>query len=214
MVYYEDNAEWTAAQYFQDRIFLSEVFSEYIPRFRYKLVQLREYTKETLLQKDDELALVMLINKLRRAEDFQELDIPEEYMKKLAQVALAEVLDIIARVVASLLRRIEVPEDEVGSFTNQIKERKMGVLFENFEPYSVIETRRISQAEGRKEYLIERVCTKLILGKSLSQIISDLDEEEQNVKPIYDIAITFAPDYPPEKVMEKMGIIPLEKEKP
>ena len=216
IVYYEDTAEWTAAEQFQDRIFLSEVFSDFVPHFRYKLVQLQNYTKETLLKNDDELALVMLINKLRHAEEFRHLNVPEEFIKRVAKEAPGDVLDIMARVVATLLRKIDVPEEEVSSFTDQIKERKMGELFEHFEPYSVRETRKnsekIGEIKGEKKTLIRLICRKLARGKDLAQICDEVEDLEENVKPIYDIAITFAPDYSPEKVMEKMGITPIEEE--
>ena len=209
IVYYEDSVEWSAAQQFQDRIFLSEVFADFIPFFHYKLVQLKDYSREKILEKDDELSLIMLINKLRRAEEFRQLDIPEEFMNNLAKEAPADVLDIMARVVATLLRKIEVPEEEVSDFTEQIKERKMGELFANFEPYSVAETRRISRAEGKEEgdisRLVRQICRKLERGKDLATICDEVEEQETIVKPIYDIAIGYAPDYSPEKVMEQLG---------
>ena len=205
IVYYEDSAEWGAVQQFQDRIFLSEVFADFVPHFRYKLVQLKEYTKEKILEKDDELSLIMLINKLRRAEEFRQLDIPEEFMNNLAKEAPADVLDIMARVVATLLRKIEVPEEEVSNFTEQIRERKMGELFANFEPYSVAETRRISREEGDMSRLVRQICRKLERGKDLATICDEVEEQETIVKPIYDIAIGYAPDYSPEKVMEQLG---------
>lgn len=212
IVYYEDTAEWTAVEQFQDRIFLSEVFADFVPHFRYKLVQLQNYTKETLLKNDDELALVMLINKLRHAEELRHLNVPEEFIKRVAEEAPRDVLDIMARVVATLLRKIDVPEEEVSSFTDQIKERKMGELFENFEPYSVRETRKTSEKIGETKTLIRQVCRKLARGKDFAQICDEVEDLEEKVKPIYDIAITFAPDYLPEKVMEKMGIEPIEEE--
>ena len=39
-------------------------------------------------------------------------------------------------------------------------------------------------------------------GKSLAQIIDELDEDESNIKPIFDSAATFAPDYNEELVIE------------
>ena len=59
---------------------------------------------------------------------------------------------------------------------------------------------------------IRLICRKLARGKDFSQICDEVEDLEENVKPIYDIAITFAPDYSPEKVMEKMGITPIEEE--
>ncbi len=88
----------------------------------------------------------------------------------------------------------------------------MGELFENFEPYSVRETRKTSEKIGETKTLIRQVCRKLARGKDFAQICDEVEDLEEKVKPIYDIAITFAPDYLPEKVMEKMGIEPIEEE--
>ena len=93
----------------------------------------------------------------------------------------------------------------------------MGELFANFEPYSVAETRRISRAEGKEEgvkegikegdmfRLVRQICRKLERGKDLATICDVVEEQETIVKPIYDIAIGYAPDYSPGKVMEQLG---------
>lgn len=48
------------------------------------LVPLRDYTNQELIEKKDELSLVMLINKMRSAADFAQLkEIPSEYFEHL-----------------------------------------------------------------------------------------------------------------------------------
>ena len=44
IVYYEGRGSWTAAKDFRDRVFLNDVFKEFIPDYRYKLIRLRNYT--------------------------------------------------------------------------------------------------------------------------------------------------------------------------
>ena len=59
--------------------------------------------------------------------------------------------------VEMLLDRINVPAEESARLAGQIKERRMGELFANFEPYDVQETRRIARAEGRKDGIQEGI---------------------------------------------------------
>ncbi len=148
IVYYEDRAEWTAAKEFSERVFLNDVFRDYIPHFSYRLIPVIQYPKEKIIETKDELSVVMLINQLRKSEDFRNLDLPEGYLEEIGKKALPDVLDVLSKVISVLLRRINVPEDEIGSVTDKIKERKMGRLFENFEAYDVVETRKIAFADG------------------------------------------------------------------
>ncbi len=60
------------------------------------------------------------------------MDLPEDYVKNLSENSTDELLDIIARITAAMLRHLNLPEDEVEEFTGQVKERKMAELFENF----------------------------------------------------------------------------------
>lgn len=57
---------------------------------------------------------------------------PKNYLKNLSENSTDELLGIIARVTASMLRHLDVPENDVIKFTEQVKERKMAELFENF----------------------------------------------------------------------------------
>ena len=113
---------------------------------------------------------------ISRTKDFRKLDIPDEYLKKISDSSPQDVTDVIARVVETMLRRINVPEDEVQDFSTRIKEKRMGQLFENFEPYDVQATRAEARAlgveEGRKEILnsISSVIDALKRGVSADEL--------------------------------------------
>ena len=62
---------------------------------------------------------------------------------------------MLGKILSVLLLRMNVPKEEVEEFTDRIERRDFTVLFENFEAYDVQETRRISRAEGKAEFLIE-----------------------------------------------------------
>lgn len=62
-----------------------------------------------------------------------------------------------------------------------------------------------SEAKGKTEELISRVCKKMKLGQSLEKIAEDLVEEISVIKPIYDTAEQSAPEYDPEIILKKLA---------
>ena len=171
IVYYEGKREWTAQLQFSDRIFLNNVFGIFIPHFMYKLIQLNSFTNEEIVGNEDELSLLMLVNRLKSSDEFRRTDLPEGYLNHIAEKAPKDVLDVISRVITVLLRRIEVPEEEIYKITDRIRERKMGELFADFETYSVAETRRVSREEGHKEEQTRLIEDMLCRGKSVEEIV-------------------------------------------
>ena len=101
-----------------------------------------------ILSKDDELSLVMLLNRLKSSKEFRELKLPDGYLDEIARKAPEDVLEVISRVVSVLLRGLNVPERELQDFTDQIRRRKMGKLFEGFEWYDVQATRKEIQGNS------------------------------------------------------------------
>ena len=184
IVYYEDSARWTADMDFAERIMLNDIFEPFIPQFTYKLIQLNSYTKSELIEKQDELSLVMLINKLQDASEFKELDLPEEYLKDLSENTPDDVLEIISKVITVMLRKLNLEESEILDFTDQVRERKMGELFENFRGYDVPAVRREAKAEGEITRLIKQICMKLKKGQSVERIADDLVENVDTINKI------------------------------
>ncbi len=74
------------------------------------------------------------------------------------------------------------------------------MLFDSFEAYDVQETRRVSRAEGEKTHLIKLICRKMKKGMMAEDIAELFEEDVDEVKQIYDIAIRYAPDYDIEKI--------------
>lgn len=151
IVYYEGTGEWTAVRNIKDRIFFDKAFEPFTPTFFYKLIQLNKYSVEDLIEKKDELSLVMLINRLQSTEEFRNLNLPEEYLRNVSEQSTDELLDIIGKVVEAMLRHLKVPEEEVEGFTDQIKERKMGELFECFKDIDLPAARKKAREEGWAE---------------------------------------------------------------
>lgn len=166
IVYYEGTGKWTAPRNIKDRIMFHEAFEPFTPGFCYKLIQLNSYSIDQLVRKNDELSLLMLINRLQSTDAFRELNLPENYLKNLSEQSTDEVLDIIARVTASMLRHLNLPEEEVAEFTGQVKERKMGELFENFKDVDIPAVRKKAQEQGWKKGHIEGIAEGIAKGRT------------------------------------------------
>lgn len=160
IVYYEAKAEWTAVTDFKDRIFLNDVFEPFIPDFSYMLFKLMEHEQSELMNNRDEISLIMLINRLKSADEFRKLNISESYLEEVSNRAPEDVLNVLTKVISVMLRSINVPEDDLGRITDSIKERKMGRLFEDFEPFDYQAWRAEKVAELKKEAINDSI-TKL-----------------------------------------------------
>ena len=73
-------------------------------------------------------------------------------------------------------------------------------LFENFHGFDVQEERR----NGEEIKLIKQVCKKLVKGKDVDLIASELEEDEAHIRSICEAANSFAPEYNPEKIYEAL----------
>ena len=62
--------------------------------------------------------------------------------------------------------------------------------------------RGIEQGETKK--LIKLICKKIQKGKFLEEISDDLEEEQENIRPIYEIAKQCAPEYDCDKIYEQL----------
>lgn len=151
IVYYEGMEEWTAAWHLKDRILLGDLFQPYIPDITYKLVRTREYSNEELLSKEDEISLVMLINKVQRAEDFQELSrISGGRMNEIVQKAPFDVMEIIITEIQSFCARLHMPQEEAEEIIKEVRGGNMGYLFENMEKMDIQLERRRTEEQRKK----------------------------------------------------------------
>ena len=136
IVYYEGEGNWTAVTRLHDRVYLSDELGEFIPDYRCIMVQLNEYTNQNLMEKSDELSIIMMLNKLQEREDFASLkeEVPIEYLKKVTS---------------------GTPEYLLG-IMEQVKEHKMGELFAVLEK-NLQRDRKKWKEEGIREGIEEGI---------------------------------------------------------
>ncbi|MBQ6589711.1 MAG: Rpn family recombination-promoting nuclease/putative transposase [Butyrivibrio sp.] len=209
IVYYNGEETWTADNFLKSRIALSDIFLPYVPDYKYHLVNTADHDKDELIEKNDGLSLLMILNKVRNSEEFNSLNLPREYVDNLSANAPEDVLDVLARVIAVLLRKHRVSEDEIQDFVSQIKERRMSDLFANFKAsFNVMEERKIGQDKGELLNQIRLICKKLSKGKDLETILDELEADdeiaEKEISEIVNVAQNYAPEYDEEKIYDEL----------
>ena len=150
IVFYDDIQNWTADMQLHDRILLSDVLGEFIPNYRYILMKSSKYSNAELMEHKDELSVLMMLLNLHQISDFSKTkgEVNTEYLEEVFKNTPEYLLNLVAQVTELLLKENNVPEKEIAEFSGQIKERRMGRLFANFESYDVQATRREARAEG------------------------------------------------------------------
>ena len=113
--------------------------------------------------------------------------------------------DIIVRIVDTMLRKINVPEDRINDFTDQIKEARMGQFMEHFneEGYDWQATRNRALAEGDSLRLIKTVRRLITKGRSVDEIADDLGEEPGYIREISNIILS-EPQKTDEEIMNAL----------
>jgi len=158
IVYYEGSDSWTVPLDFKSRIYHGDVFAKYIPDFQYYLVPICKYTNEELLEKADEISLVMLINKLQTSDDvrmFREL--PAEQLEAILSDTPPHLMTIIMSILMAYLLKLNVPVDEAENLVGKVKEKKMAELFANMEHMDIqAERRNTAEQRQRAEWAEER----------------------------------------------------------
>ena len=59
-------------------------------------------------------------------------------------------------------------------------------------------------AEGKQSMMINQIIKKVKKSKTLETIASELEEEEADIKPIYDAVVSSAPDYDINVIKDKL----------
>ncbi len=153
IIYYEGKRKWTAPKEFKDKIVFGEAFKEFLPNFSYYMVPVHAYSNDILIGHEDEISLVMLINKMQTIEDVEQFrKLPAEKIDRILKDTPDYLLDIIANVLRSFLLKENVPEDETEALVGKVKEKKMGELFANMDKMDIqAERRKTAEAQRRAD---------------------------------------------------------------
>ena len=157
VVYYEGKKPWTADRHFCDRIAQSSLFPEWIPDFCYEVVSLHDYSNEELLERGNEMSLIMLFNKIQDAVDLSEfLKLPQEKLDRMIKDTPEAILNIIVTVMENLCMKVGASKEETVECVQRVKERRMGYMFENMEKMNIQEERKKTASAEKKAERAEK----------------------------------------------------------
>lgn len=130
---------------------MHEIFEDYIPDFTYCLVNNRDYSKEMLLAHEDEMSLIMLLNKIQNAADLKEfLHIPPEEINRIVRESPEAVIDIIVMVMQALCTKLNLSTQDTEECVKKVRTRDMGYLWENMEKIDV-QASHAAAVQAKKE---------------------------------------------------------------
>jgi len=158
IVYYTGDSKWTSQTNYFDKVYLNGIFEAYIPKFEYLLVAAYDYTKEDLLEKNNILALFLLIDKLKSPDDFSMFDdIPDEFFNSIQSKTPKHLTELMGEVIEVFLAKLDLPKEQRQEFRKIAVEGNLAEMFSQFENYSVRETLERGRKEGRKEGIKEGI---------------------------------------------------------
>ena len=177
IVYYEGRNEWTAPMDFKSRVNRSDEFGDYIPDFKYYLVPIQKYSNDELLSKEDEISLIMMINKIQTLEDVTIFrNLPEERLNKILANTPEHILEIIVDILTAFQLKANVPLEEAEENAGKVREKNVARLFENAD-LGDVQARRREKAE-----LKEQVQTAKEQIKEAKKVIQEVKEQKEEIE--------------------------------
>ncbi|MCM1154977.1 MAG: hypothetical protein NC392_06405 [Roseburia sp.] len=91
------------------------------------LIRLGDYSNAELMEKKNELSVVMLIDRLKNSVDFSEMkrEVNPAYLNEVIADTPEYLLRIIAQITEILLEKLNVPREEAEAFAERIKEHSV-----------------------------------------------------------------------------------------
>ena len=212
IVYYEGAPKWNVPLNFRSRIREGETFGKYLPDFEYYLVPLRDYSNEALMEKRDEISIVMMINKLQTAEDIERFRrLPGQEIEAILRDSPEGLVNTIADVLRAFLLKMNVPVPETEKLTDKVREKKMGELFADMEKMDIqAERQNTADARRRADKEKERA------DKAEQLVVEEKQRadkaEENSIKSITELCqeLGMSKDSAAAKLMEKLRLSPEE----
>jgi hypothetical protein len=168
VVFYDGVSQWTSSMSLSGRTHMGDIFEKYIPKFEYELVDLNRHSREDLIKYGNALSLILLIDKIRWAEDIElSASIPQDYLENLAMNIPEPLLPLISDCVRVFLEHIEAPKEEIERISEKIYQRRLNEMFHMVDGYSVKKTREQAKLEERERANKE----KLETAKSLLEVL-------------------------------------------
>ena len=214
IVHYEGSGKWTAATHLKDRINMDGVngildnAEAYIPDFSYKLIQTKDYSNEQLLEKNNEMSVFMMMNKVQTKEGLSALiEANYDKMEKILKKMSPETMKLLVDVVWNLCIKMNATTQEAEECVANLREVKMGYWHENIEKMDIqAERRNTAEQRERAEKAEERAeKAEENLNRGVKRIV-DLEKASGMSfnEVVEDVQITFG--LSAQSAKEKVGL--------
>ena len=169
IVFFDGVGQWTSERNFFDKTDMNNIFGKYIPKFEYELVNLNDYSQNDLVEFNNALSLLLIVDKIRTAEDIKKLkELPEQFIEEMSKKVPESFLKIFRDCIELLLRKINAPIEEIAEVTRKIYERRFNDMFNIIDRYDVQATRKEAREEERikrAKSLLDVLDIKIIMEK-------------------------------------------------
>lgn len=193
IVFYDGDKNWTAATRLRDRIFLSDIFEEFIPDYRCLLMQLRDYSSGDIMEKNNELSILFQFDRINTVEDFEEMKkaVSDKHLEALTKTTPEYLLAMMAQIIGALLENKNISRKEAEKFQEKVRERKVAEMFRFFKNLDVQALRKEADERERKaheEGIIKSIkmlkAVSVIKETAKHQLMTqyDMDEAEADKK--------------------------------
>ena len=160
---------------------MNNIFGQYIPKFEYELVNLNDYSQQDLVGFNNAISLLLIMDKVKVATDIKNLrKLPEQFIEEMAKKVPEPFLVIFKDCIELLLRKINVPKEEIEKITEKIHERRFNAMFDIIDGYDVQVTRRVAKEEEK----IETAKKMLLRNKPMDEIVEFTGLTEEKIKEI------------------------------
>ncbi len=152
IVYYEGTGQWTAPMTLGERVFLNEIFASYIPNFTYRLLNIHQLSNEELLLHEDEMSLLIMINRIQTPQDFTDfINSNQEEIRGIVEHASESIVRTIVNALWALFMKMQVSVSEATACLRKvIGGGQMGNWFENME-HMDIQAERAATKKAQEE---------------------------------------------------------------
>lgn len=149
---------------------------ECLPDFVYRVVRIHDFSNEELLMREDEISLLMMINKVQTPEDMERfLSTEHARIESILRRTPPHILEIITSTIWSLCMKMDMTVDRAEACVKNVRERKMGYLFENMKKWNVREEAAKLAKELVPEYAKD-------LAKDMAEdLAKDMMKEQEKV---------------------------------
>jgi predicted transposase/invertase (TIGR01784 family) len=186
VVFYDGKNDWTAELEFTKKVKDYQRFEKYIPKFDYSVISLAQISFNELKEMEDSLSLIMMLDKLKTPEDFEQLarqKIEKNYFEKIKEKLKGnKIIEVIDEVITLLLERINVSDEEIGKIKAHISEGRLEQMFEMLVDYDVQKVKMEGKIEGKIEGKLEVAKNLLKEGIDISVIVKATGLPEEDVK--------------------------------